>query len=71
MLTISKIKHILTKLLGTRVKVFYYGGRNKKERFCGIICGVYKNIFTIKLDNGNVKSFSYSDVLIKTVKICY
>ena len=70
-LTIKKIKIILNDLVGKKVIVIYNGGRNKKEKYYGVISKLYRNIFTIKLDNGIIKSFSYCDVLIKTVKICY
>lgn len=70
-LTLKKVKIILNDLVGKKVIVIYNGGRNKKEKYCGTVLKLYRNIFTIKLDNDVIKSFSYCDVLTKTVKICY
>lgn len=69
-LTIKKIKNILNDLVGKKIFVIYNGGRNKNEKYCGVVFKLYRNIFTIRLDNGVIKSFSYCDVLTKIVKIC-
>jgi len=69
-MTIDKIKICLSKLLGLRVVVIYYGSRNRIERYDGCILKLYQNVFTIKLHNGDIKCFSYIDVLTKTIKIC-
>ena len=61
MMTISKIKNLLSSLIGKRVKVIYYG----------YIYKLYQNVFLIKDDECCAKSFSYVDVLTKTVKIIY
>lgn len=47
------------------------GSRNKKEKFDGIVNGVYRNIFSILMIDGRTKSFSYADVLTKMVEIHY
>ena len=69
-MTLSKIKYNINSLIGKKVVVIFFGSRNKIDRYVGTVYKTYKNIFTIKLASGNIKSFSYIDVLTKTVKIC-
>jgi len=68
---IKKIKDNINNNIGSGVKIIYNGSRNKKEEFSGVIKEVYSNIFVIKLENDEIKSFSYSDVLTKTVEIFF
>ncbi len=68
-MNIKIIKRFLASKIGSRVVIVYYGSRNRKERYEGIICKIYHNIFTIKLVTGEIKSFSYIDVLTKTIQI--
>ena len=67
---IKKIKRYLETRIGDEIIIIYYGSRNKKEKYEGVLCNVYNNVFIVKLSYGEVKSFSYSDVLIKTIQIC-
>ena len=69
-MNINSIRNYLFTKVGSNILVIYYGSRNKKEKFFGILYNVYKNIFIIKLPCGEVKSFSYNDILTKTVQIC-
>ena len=66
----KNIKNYLKTKVGSNIVIVYYGSRNRKERFNGILYNLYTNIFTIKLVNGEIKSFSYSDILTKTIQIC-
>lgn len=68
---ITKIKNNINSNLGSSVKIIYNGSRNKKEEYDGIIKEVYNNIFIVKLENEEIKSFSYSDVLTNTVEIFF
>ena len=65
---INKIKNTVKSNLGNNVKVLYNGSRNKKEEYYGTINEVYDNIFITKLSNGEIKSFSYFDVLTNTIE---
>ena len=56
--------------VGFNIVIIYYGSRNKKEKYYGVLDKIYNNIFAIKLDNGDIKSFSYIDILTKTIQIC-
>jgi uncharacterized protein Veg len=67
-LNINKIKNSIKDLVGFKLKIKVYKGRNKYEYFDGFIDKIYDNIFTIKTLNG-IKSFSYSDVVTKVVVI--
>jgi len=73
-MTISKVKKDLLEHLGEVVKVKYNLGRNKYEEYEAKIKELYDYVFLIECDtNGNLhtKSFSYIDVLTKTIKIDY
>ena len=69
-MNINTIKNYLKTKVGSNIVIVYYGSRNRKEIFRGVLCKLYGNIFTIRLANGDVKSFSYIDVLTKTIQIC-
>jgi len=68
-MNLKTFRRYLATKVGNRIVVVYYGSRNRKERYEGILCKLYYNIFTIKLVDGSIKSFSYIDVLTKTVQI--
>ena len=68
---INKIKSNVKKNLGNTVRIIYNGSRNKKEEYIGVITEVYNNIFILKLDTDEIKSFSYFDVLTNTVEIFF
>ncbi|MBQ2872677.1 MAG: Veg family protein [Bacilli bacterium] len=69
-MNIKNIRNYLKTKIGSSIVVMYYGSRNRKEVYRGVLCKLYTNIFTIRLYNGEVKSFSYIDVLTKTIQIC-
>ena len=69
-MNIRKIKIYLGTKIGDPIVVKYYGSRNKKEIYNGILFQLYNNIFIIKLITGEFKSFSYVDILTKTIQIC-
>ena len=69
-MNIISIKNYLSTKIGSRIVVVYYGSRNRKEIYKGVLCKLYGNIFTIILVNGDVKSFSYCDIVTRTVKVC-
>lgn len=66
---ISKIRDDIIIKKGKRMKFKFNGARNQIEEFEGIIDGVYKYIFTIKTLKNEIKSFSYSDVLIGNLEL--
>ena len=69
-MNIKNIKNYLCTKIGSNMVVVYYGSRNRKEIYRGVLWKLYGNIFAIKLSSGEVKSFSYIDILTKTIQIC-
>ena len=55
--------------MGLHLKFIYRGARNQIEEFEGKIVKCYKSIFIIKTDNNIIKSFTYSDYIIRNIKI--
>ena len=68
-MNIKTVKRFLISKIGTKIIVIYHGSRNRKERYEGIIYKVYHNVFTIKLIDGEIKCFSYIDIITKTIQI--
>ena len=69
-MNIKNIRNYLITKVGSNIVIIYYGSRNKKEIYRGILWKLYRNVFVVKLSTGEVKSFSYIDILTKTVQIC-
>ena len=69
-MNIKTIRNYLKTKIGFNIAIIYYGSRNRKEIYKGVLYKLYGNIFTIRLYNGDIKSFSYIDVLTKTIQIC-
>ena len=71
-MTIENIKEQLNNHLGDKAIIKYNLGRNKVAKYEGTIKSLYNHIFTIEIENNKIiKSFSYSDIITKTVKIDY
>ncbi len=70
-MNIDIIKQKLRDKTGRLLSFRYNGSRNQIEEFSGTINNMYNYIFTIKVYNSNIKikSFSYSDLLTKTLEI--
>ena len=69
-MNIRIFKNYLKSKIGCNVVIIYYGSRNRKEIYKGVLYRLYSNIFTIRLYNGDIKSFSYIDILTKTIQMC-
>lgn len=70
-MTIEKIKNDLNNHIGRSATIKYDLGRNKFEEYDVIIKELYNHVFIVKLKNEELKSFSYTDVITKTIKINY
>ena len=69
-MNIEKVKDKIGLYKGKVVSFKFNGARNKIEEFTGIITNTYTSIFIVKnIDNEELKSFSYSDVLIRKLII--
>lgn len=66
----DKIINQLNQYKGKQIHFKYKGSRNQLEEFDGYIENTYKSIFTIKITNQiMVKSFSYNDIINKSLEI--
>lgn len=63
------VKNALLPHLGKTVKIKYNLGRNKYEIYEAKIIDIYNCVFLVKLNNGTIKSFSFSDIVTKIIKI--
>lgn len=70
-MTIENIREELNNHIGDKITIKYNLGRNKVEKYDVIIKELYTHIFLVELENANIKSFSYSDIITKTIKIDY
>lgn len=73
-MTIENVKKELNNHIGDKVTIKYNLGRNKYEKYEVLIKELYNHIFLVELtteENKIIKSFSYSDVITKTIKIDY
>ena len=73
-MTINQIKNELNNHIGKSATIKYNLGRNKYEKYNVIIKKLYNNIFLVELnecENTITKSFSYTDVITRTIKIDY
>ena len=69
-MTISKVKKELLDHLGEIVSIKYNLGRNKYEEYNATIKELYDYVFLVENDLG-IKSFSYIDVITRSIKIDY
>lgn len=63
---IQKIKEDLKSKKNKYIKIKVDVGRNKYEEYEGHVDELYENIWTFKTSS-DIKSFSYKDILIKSV----
>ncbi len=65
-MNIEKIRLEISKYKGKEVFLKINIGRNRYENIIGVVQDTYPYLFTVKV-NGDVKAFSYVDVLTKNV----
>ena len=68
-MTLDKIKEEVYRNKGVVKSFVFKGSRNQLDTFEGVITDLYPAIFTIKLLDDQIKSFSYSDILIENLRI--
>jgi len=68
-MTIQNIRSEMQEHIGKKVNIHYDLGRNKSEELNAIIKDLYNYIFIVELPNKEIRSFSYSDIITKTIKI--
>ena len=70
--SISQAKEIIAKLNLKTVEVVVSLGRNKYEKFTGVLSGVYPALFTVKPFDKEYRgktSYSYSEYLCGKVRL--
>ena len=68
---IGEVRSKLNDYIGEEVTIKYNLGRNKYEKYKVTIKELYENVFLVELKNNSKRSFTYTDVITKTIKIDY
>ena len=68
-MNLNSVKKYIQSQVGINHLFVYKGSRNQDDEFSGKIYMCYSSIFTIKLDNNCIRSFSYNDSIVKNLKI--
>lgn len=69
---IEIVKSLITALKGKKVNVTVNLGRNKLQRFKGVLSGVYPALFTVKPDSIDYRgktAYSYAEYLCGNVAV--
>ena len=71
--TLANIRRDIENHVGEKVTLKANGGRKKILVNDGVIESVHPSIFVVRVDNDNQRTvtYSYSDVLTKTVSLYY
>lgn len=74
-LTLSSIKNDLECRIGSKIMVVAQTGRKRQTKRCGVLSETYPSVFVVNLDQDENAfervSYSYTDVLTKTVDISF
>lgn len=72
-MTLQEIKDKVSDNIGNDVVIKCNLGRNKFEKYHAKIKETYKNVFIVEVRDKRceIKSFTYTDVMTKTIKIDY
>ena len=65
--SIVEAKERVQKIVGIPVLVKINGGRGKSSLYHGKVTALFPSIFTVELEGGEKRTFSYSDVHTKNV----
>ena len=57
----------LNNMRGYPLKVKVNRGRNKIETVDGVIENTYPNVFTVRLQDGGLNTFTYADVMARNI----
>ncbi len=70
-MNIEKVKNELENHLGEVATIKYHLGRNKYEEYNVKIKETYNRVFLVEMEDEEkkVKSFSYSDIITRTLRI--
>ena len=70
-MNLDDAKRNISKYLNKKCRFIYKGTRNQTEEFEGKIIKMFPSVFTIELSDGSIKTFSYADYVIKSIKIVF
>lgn len=65
---VAYTKALVKRIAGQQIKIKVNRGRNKTELLRGSVEDTYPQIFTFRKTDGELNSFSYADILSKTVR---
>ncbi len=69
-MNIEKVRSKISSYKGQTMQFRFNGSRNQIEEFSATIIDTYPSVFIVKvIDSSLVKSFSYSDVLIRKLVV--
>ncbi len=70
-MTLNKVMEFVNSNKGISHNFIFHGARNQTEEFIGKITGVYRSIFTVKVNDytNRTKSYSYNDILTNSLEI--
>lgn len=68
-MTIEKIKESIDSNINKKVVIKYNGSRNKTEIYNGTLMESYNYVFIVKLNTEETMSFSYVDVLTRSIEV--
>lgn len=69
---ISAIRNAVQKYKGQEIKLYVIGDRNRIMDTSGVLEGVYRDIFTVLVDEEDIcrrYSFSYREILTRRVRL--
>lgn len=70
-MTIEKVREDLREHVGKKASITHNLGRNKYETYSVVIKELYDFVFLVEDVKSYKKSFSYTDIITKTIKIKY
>lgn len=62
-------KNKIKEKLGIPLKFIYKGARNQVEEFEGTIVKCFPSVFIVETTDNVIKSFTYNDFIIKSIRI--
>ena len=66
---LERVRSRVRSCLNVNKKFIFHGTRNQNEEFDGIVTEMYPAVFIIKVSGGQIRSFSYSDLLVGNLEI--
>ena len=68
-MNLDHLRELVSLYLLKECHFHYRGGRGTDDKFVGKIIKLFPRVFLVETKHGYLKCFSYSDFLVKTLKI--